>query len=107
MIREPKIAKSAKNQGFRPPLRLIIFPAAEIGVQRLLGRRLKEAGVDRSPARAMQALSTVRLVAFPLEGPSERRGITGGCPDARRVLKALTLVEQRPPAPPTGEETVM
>jgi hypothetical protein len=46
-------------------------------------------------------------VTFQLEGQPERRGITGGCPDARRVLKALKLMEQRPPAPPKGEETVM
>ena len=55
----------------------------------------------------MQALSTVRLVTFRLEGQPERRGVTGGCPDARLVLKALKLVDQRPPAPPEGEETVM
>ena len=76
-------------------------------VQRLLGRRLQEAGVDLSPARAMQALATVRLVTFHLEGQPERRGVTGGCPDARQVLKALKLVNHRPPTPPEGEETVM
>jgi transposase len=91
-----------------PRVKAHIFVAAlALLVQRLLGRRLEEAGVDLSPARAMQALSTVRLVTFHLEGQPERRGITGGCPDARRVLKALKLVEQRPPAPPEGEETVM
>jgi hypothetical protein len=76
-------------------------------VQRLLGRRLKEAGVDLSPSRAMQALSTVRLVMFRLEGQPEHRGVAGGCPDARLVLKALRLVDLRPPATPEGEETVM
>jgi transposase len=85
----------------------IFVAALALLVQRLLGRRLKEAGVDLSPARAMQALSTVRLVAFRLEGQPERRGITGGCPDARLVLKALKLADQRPPAPPEGEETVV
>jgi transposase len=85
----------------------IFVAALALLVQRLLGRRLKEAGVDLSPARAMEALSTVRLVTFRLEGQPERRGITGGCPDARRVLKALKLVDQRPPTPPEGEETVM
>jgi transposase len=91
-----------------PRVKARIFVAAlALLVQRLLRRRLEEAGVDLSPARAMQALSTVRSVTFHLEGPPERRGITGGCPDARRVLKALKLVEQRPPAPPKGEETVM
>jgi len=85
----------------------IFVAALALLVQRLLGRRLKEAGVDLSPARAMEALSTVRLVTFRLEGQPERRGMTGGCPDARLVLKALKLVDQRPPTPPEGEETVM
>jgi hypothetical protein len=85
----------------------ILVAALALLVQRLLGRRLKEAGVDLSPARARQALSTVRLVTFRPEGQPERHGTTGGCPDARLVLKALKLVDQRPPAPPEGEETVM
>ena len=85
----------------------VFVAALALLVQRLLGRRLKEAEVDLSPARAMQALSTVRLVTFRLEGQAERRGVTGGCPDARLVLKALKLVDLRPPAPPEGEETVM
>jgi transposase len=85
----------------------IFVAALALLVQRLLGRRLKEAGVDLSPARAMEALSTVRLVTFRLGGQPERRGMAGGCPDARLVLKALKLVDQRPPTPPEGEETVM
>ena len=85
----------------------IFVAALALLVQRLLGRRLKEAGIDLSPQRALQALSTVRLVTFHLEGQPERRGITGGCPDARRILKALALVDQRPPTPPEGEETLM
>ena len=85
----------------------IFVAALALLVQRLLGRRLKESGIDLSPVRAMQALSTVRQVTFHLEGQPEKRGITGGCPDARQILKALKLVDQRPPAPPEGEETVM
>ena len=85
----------------------IFVAALALLVQRLLSRRLPGAGVDLSPERALQALSTVRLVSFHLEGQPERRGITGGCPDARRVRKALQLADQRPPAPPEGEETVM
>jgi transposase len=85
----------------------VFVAALALLVQRLLGRRLKEAGVDLSPSRAMQALSTVRLVTFRLEGQAERRGVAGGCADARLVLKALYLVDLRPPAPPEGEETVM
>jgi transposase len=91
-----------------PRVKAHIFVAAlALLVQRLLGRRLLEAGVDLSPGRAMQALATVRLVTFHLEGQAERRGVTGGCPDARLVLKALKLADQRPSMPPAGEETVM
>jgi transposase len=91
-----------------PRVKAHIFVAAlAFLVQRLLGRRLSAAGVDLSPERAMQALATVRLVTFRLEGQPERRGVSGGCPDARRVLKALKLVAQRPPTPPMGKETVM
>ena len=91
-----------------PRVKAHIFVAAlALLVQRLLGRRLQEAGVDLSPTRALQALSTVRLVTFRLEGQGERRGSAGGCPDARLVLKALKLIDQRPPTPPEGEETVM
>ena len=51
-----------------PRVKAHIFVAAlALLVQRLLGRRLKEARVDLSPARAMEALSTVRLVIFLLE----------------------------------------
>jgi len=85
----------------------IFVAALALLVQRLLGRRLEEAGVDLSPGRAIQALSTVRLVTFRLEGQGERRGVAGGCSDARLVLKALKLVDQRPPVAPAGEETVM
>jgi transposase len=80
----------------------IFVAALALLVQRLLGRRLKEAGVDLSPVGAMEALSTVRLVSFHLEGQAERRGLAGGSGDARQVLKALKLVDQRPPTPPEG-----
>ena len=52
----------------------IFVAALALLVQRLLGRRLKEAGLDLSPGRAMQALATVRLVTFRLEGQPERWG---------------------------------
>src|ERR1700677_2449292 len=75
-----------------PRVKAHIFVAAlALLVQRLLGRRLKESGVDLSPARALQALSTVRLVNFRMEGQEERRGVAGGSGDARLVLKALDL----------------
>ncbi|HEX9113193.1 MAG TPA: IS1634 family transposase [Nitrospirota bacterium] len=85
----------------------IFVAALALLVQRLLHRRLEEAGVDFSTERAMQALSTVRLVTLRLEDQPTRRGVSGGSPDARRVLKALKLTELKPPLPPAGEETVM
>jgi transposase len=85
----------------------IFVAALALLVQRLLKRRLVEAGLDLSPERAMEALSTVHLVTLRLEGQDPRRGVNGGSPDARRALKALKLSELRPPEPPKGEESVM
>jgi transposase len=78
----------------------IFVAALALLVQRLLDRRLEQAGIDFSPERAMQALSTLRLVTFRLDDQPERRGVSGCCPDARRVLKALSVTDLRPPAPP-------
>src|SRR6516165_3670649 len=57
----------------------IFVAALALLVQRLLGRRLEEAGVDFSVERAMEALETVRLVTLRLEDQAERRGVSGGC----------------------------
>jgi hypothetical protein len=85
----------------------IFVAALALLVQRLLHRRLEQAGIDFSPERAMEALTTVRHVTICLEDQPERRGVSGGCPDARRVLKALKVTDLKPPAPPEGQETVM
>ncbi len=55
----------------------------------------------------METLQTVRLVTIRTDDRPERRGVSGGCPDTRRVLKALKLTELKPPTPPEGEETVI
>ena len=85
----------------------IFVAALALLVQRLLHRRLEQAGIDFSPERAMQALATVRHVTIRLDDQPERRGVSGGCPDARRVLKALKLTDLKPPVPPDGQKTVM
>jgi hypothetical protein len=85
----------------------IVVAALALLVQRRRGRRLKEAGVELSPARAMPVWSAVRLVRFRLEGQAERGGMASGCPDARLVLKQLQRVDQRPPAPPEGKDIMM
>jgi transposase len=85
----------------------IFVAALALLLQRLLQRRLGEAGIDFSAERALEALSTVHLVTLRLEGQDPRRGVNGGSPDARRVLRALKLSELRPPEPPKAEESVM
>jgi transposase len=85
----------------------IFVAALALLVQRLLHRRLEQAGIDFSTERAMQALSTVRHVTLRLDDQAPRSGVSGGCPDARRVLKALKLTDLKPPVAPEREETVM
>ena len=84
----------------------IFVAALALLVQRLLHRRLEQAGIDFSPERAMQALSTLRAVTVRLDDQPERRGVSGGCPDARRVLKALSIADLKPPDPPEGEKSI-
>jgi len=89
-------------------VRAHIFVAAlALLVQRFLEQRLQGVGLDLSPERAMQALATVRVVTFRLAGQPIRRGVTGGCPDARKVLKAVKVVDLRPPSPLEREETTL
>jgi transposase len=92
-----------------PRVRAHIFVATlALLVQRLLDRRLQEAGIDFSSTRAMEALSTVRHVTFRVEAQGKRVGVAGGSPDAKRVLKALKVKDLRPPLPPTDvPDTVM
>jgi transposase len=85
----------------------IFVAALTLLIQRLLHRRLEQAGIDFSPERALQALSTIRLVTLRVGDQAERRGVSGGCPDALRVLKALTVTDLKPPTAPDGENTVM
>jgi transposase len=82
----------------------IFVAALALLVQRLLERRLSEANVNMSAAEAMQALETIRVVKFHLQGQPPRQGVSTGSPRARQVLKALDLSQLRPPTPP-GPET--
>ena len=84
----------------------IFVAALALLVERLLERRLKEAGVDLSAPEALEALATIRLVTFRLPGQPVRRGVSSGSPRARQVLKALGISDLKPPVPPKGENEV-
>ena len=91
-----------------PRVRAHIFVAAlALLLQRLLERRLRAADVEFSAPQALQAVSTIRLVTFQLDGRPPRRGTSSGSPRARQVLKALGITDLKPPAPQTDGETVM
>jgi len=88
-------------------VRAHIFVAAlALLLTRLLERRLKEAAVNLSAEQALRALSSVRFVSFKVGG-APRTGVSAGSPQARRVLKALGIVETRPPTAPKGDEVTM
>jgi hypothetical protein len=46
-------------------------------------------------------------VTFRLPDQPLRRGISGGCPRARQVLKALGISDLKPPTPPEDQREVM
>jgi transposase len=75
-------------------------------VERMLERRLKQAGLSFSARAALDALQTIRHVQFRVQGEL-RSGTTPGSGRARQVLKALKLTDIRPPKPPPGRETTM
>jgi transposase len=91
-----------------PRVKAHIFVAAlALLLERLLERRLKEAGSDLSAEEAMEALATVRLVTFRLPEQSPRRGVSAGSPRARQVLHALGIADLKPPTPPKDRQEVM
>ncbi len=88
-----------------PRVKAHIFVAAlALLLQRLLERRLEAAGVNLSAAEALEALETVRVVTFRLDGQPARQGVSTGSPRARQVLKALGISNLRPPTS-SGETT--
>jgi len=88
-----------------PRVKAHIFVAAlALLAQRLLERRLSRARVQLSAPEALQALETVRVVTFRLDGQPPRQGVSLGSARARQVIKALEIRNLRPPQP-AGEET--
>jgi len=79
----------------------IFVAALALLVQRLLERRLDDAGVELSATQALQTVETVRLVNFKVDN-KRRRGVSTPSGRARQVLKALGITETGPPTPPEG-----
>jgi transposase len=91
-----------------PRVKAHIFVAAlGLLLMRLVERALKDAQLDLSAAEAMRALHTVRVVTFHLPGQPPRQGVSQGSARARQVLKALGIVDTKPPACSQPPETVM
>jgi transposase len=84
----------------------IFVAALAFLIERMLERALKDAGLSLSARSAFEALKTIRHVQFRIDGEL-RSGITPGSSRARQVLNVLKLADQRPPTPPSGEETTM
>ena len=81
----------------------IFVAALALLLERLLERRLKEAGVNLSAREALLAAQTIRHVRFEVAG-QVRTGVTAGSAQAQQVLRALGIQELRPPTPPKGQE---
>jgi transposase len=84
----------------------IFIAALAFLIERMLERALKDAGVALSAQAALVALQTIRHVTFEGEGKTST-GVTPGSPRARQVLKALKIIDLRPPTPPAGRPTTM
>jgi transposase len=84
----------------------IFVAALALLVQRMLERRLDEAGVDLSPTQALQAVETVRLVNFKVDS-KRRQGVSTPSGRARQILKAMDINQTAPPVPPEGPVELM
>jgi transposase len=84
----------------------IFVAALALLLQRLLQRRLQEAGVTLSASEALTAVSSVRQVTFRVN-ETPRSGVSAANARAQQVLRALGITELRPPTPPADQPTVM
>jgi len=90
-----------------PRVRAHIFVAAlALLLQRLLDRHLAGANSSLSASEAFEAMETVRVVTFRLDGQPARQGVSTGSPRARQVLKALGIRNLRQPTPSAPEKEV-
>jgi transposase len=84
----------------------IFVAALALLVQRLLERRLDEAGVELSATEGLQAVETVRLVNFKVDN-KRRQGVSTPSGRAREILKAVGITETAPPTPGEGATEVL
>jgi transposase len=84
----------------------IFVAALSFLMERMLERALREARLPLSAQAALSSLETIRYVQFRIDGKL-RSGTTPGSSRARQVLKALKLMDHRPPPAPAGAATTM
>jgi transposase len=84
----------------------IFVAALAFLLDRMLERKLRDAKSTLSSTSAWEALKTIRLVQFCVDG-QRRSTMTPGSAHARHVLKVLGITEVAPPTPPTDDETTV
>ena len=85
----------------------IFVAALAFLVQRSLERKLKDAGSDLSPAQALGALRTIRVVDIGLGNGSSKRSVTRGSARCAPILRALGLTDLDPPKPPAEDSEAL
>ena len=84
----------------------VLVASLALVFDRILQRKLDEAGVDLSSQRAWQALEAVHLVEFELDKERVKSGVCvngDANSEARKVLRAVGATLQAPKPPSPGE----
>ena len=88
----------------------VLVAALALAFDRILQRKLEQAGLDLlSARRAWAALEAISLVEFELPGGKRKAGVCvngGESSEARRVLQALGAKLEAPRPPDGVEDTV-
>ena len=62
--------------------------------------RNQELGLTLSPEQALQAVATINVVGFQVDGKAPRIGVTPGPAHPRQILQSLAVTEAEPLPPP-------
>ena len=90
----------------------VLVASLALTFDRILQRKLEQAGLKLSSQAAWRALEAVNLVEFTMEGREPKAGVCingeEGAPgnEARRVLRALGIRPQAPQPPANGDRIV-